>query len=136
MLATYRTFPEQDQEQVSVIFHMFADLELQQNCREEALKILVSISNDKPYGKGIITCVIFFSLNSHDAYSTSKDPALPITNTQILKAQKVYSRETKTSTKSMLILLSSSIMSKRQRSCRCFLVLSKSQDLLFITLLA
>lgn len=30
---------------------MAAVLELEQNCREDALKILISISDSKPYGK-------------------------------------------------------------------------------------
>jgi hypothetical protein len=47
----YHTFPEHEQRNAPILYHMFAKLELENNRPQEALKILTSISSDKSYSK-------------------------------------------------------------------------------------
>lgn len=47
----YHSFPEKDQAAVPLLYHMFAKLELEAGRSDDALKILVSMADTKPYGK-------------------------------------------------------------------------------------
>jgi hypothetical protein len=48
----YHTFPEADQLFAPLLYYMFAKLEVENDRPNEALKILVSMSeNNRPYGK-------------------------------------------------------------------------------------
>lgn len=55
-LASYRQFPESDQQSAPLLYSAFAQLEWEEKRPEEALKILVSMATEEPYGK----CVIAF----------------------------------------------------------------------------
>ncbi|KAG0177112.1 hypothetical protein DFQ28_006393 [Apophysomyces sp. BC1034] len=48
-LATYRTFPDDQQLHSPLIYRMFAQMEVEYDRHDEALKILVSMAEDKPY---------------------------------------------------------------------------------------
>lgn len=59
-LSTYRSFSESEQLAAPLMYQMFAKLEMENRRPAEALKILVSMSGDKPYGMMslFITCLI------------------------------------------------------------------------------
>ncbi|KAK4511241.1 uncharacterized protein ATC70_012455 [Mucor velutinosus] len=48
-LSMYHTFPEHEQRNAPILYHMFAKLELENNRPQEALKILASMSSNEPY---------------------------------------------------------------------------------------
>ncbi|KAI7908306.1 NRDE-2, necessary for RNA interference-domain-containing protein [Cokeromyces recurvatus] len=48
-LSMYHTFPKDEQESLPLLYYMFAKLELENNKPNEALKILVSMSDSVPY---------------------------------------------------------------------------------------
>ncbi|KAG2234395.1 hypothetical protein INT48_003622 [Thamnidium elegans] len=50
-LSMYHSFPECDQISAPLLYFMFAKLEMENNRPNEALKILVSMSDNKPYDK-------------------------------------------------------------------------------------
>lgn len=50
-LSMYHTFPEHEQRNAPILYHMFAKLELESNRPQEALKILASMSSSEPYSK-------------------------------------------------------------------------------------
>ncbi|KAI9250894.1 NRDE-2, necessary for RNA interference-domain-containing protein [Phascolomyces articulosus] len=77
-LATYHTFPNQDQAMIPLVCSAFAQLEWEEGQSDEALKILASLGSEQPY--------------------EPKGPAP--SNAQILKVQRFY--EQKTSQLSML----------------------------------
>lgn len=47
----YHTFPEHEQRNAPILYHMFAKLELENSRPQEALKILASMSSHEPYSK-------------------------------------------------------------------------------------
>lgn len=71
-LASYRQFPESDQQSAPLLYSAFAQLEWEEKRPEEALKILVSMATEEPY--------------------TETNPAP--TNAQILKAHNYYMQKT------------------------------------------
>ncbi|KAI7885758.1 DUF1740-domain-containing protein [Lichtheimia hyalospora FSU 10163] len=71
-LASYRQFPEPDQQSAPLLYSAFAQLEWEEKRPEEALKILVSMATEEPYAE------------------TNSAPS----NAQILKAHNYYMQKT------------------------------------------
>lgn len=53
----YHSFPERDKMAAPLLYFMFAKLEMENNRPNEALKILVSISDNIPYSKVNKSCI-------------------------------------------------------------------------------
>ncbi|KAF1799857.1 NRDE-2, necessary for RNA interference-domain-containing protein [Mucor lusitanicus] len=70
-LSMYHTFPEHEQRNAPILYHMFAKLELENSRPQEALKILASMSSHEPYN----------------------DQTPPPTSTLILKTREYFSQK-------------------------------------------
>lgn len=100
-LSMYHTFPEHEQRNAPILYHMFAKLELESNRPQEALKILASMSSSEPYSKQMKwkkkradTLISLFA----------DDQMPPPTSTLILKTREVWNHKTwKNSTKLTLL---------------------------------
>lgn len=77
-------YHQSEQLYAPLLYFMFAKLELENNRPNEALKILVSISDTKPYGKFFLNIQSYYMLNNF----LDENSGLP-TTTSILRSREV-----------------------------------------------
>lgn len=85
-LSTYRSFSESEQLAAPLMYQMFAKLEMENGQPAEALKILVSMSGDKPYG--MLSFLHYIYIFHSNMFYTDVNMPLP-TATLILRAREV-----------------------------------------------
>lgn len=85
-LSTYRSFSESEQLAAPLMYQMFAKLEMENGRPAEALKILVSMSGDKPYG--MLSFLHYIYIFHSNMFYTDVNMPLP-TATLILRAREV-----------------------------------------------